>query len=109
MSVQWGEEESQLRMAVFVAFVNNQDTLKLRKKTKRQRQSIVRRASMQGSLNSQGGVSPVGRSARRFSEFKKSLQSSPTNSNSNFSAANFQSNYAVNEEYDFNFNINESQ
>ena len=34
MSMRWGEEESKLRMAVFISFVNNADQLKFRKKAK---------------------------------------------------------------------------
>ena len=79
MSVAWGgEEESQLRMAVFVAFVNNKDTVNLRKKTKKNRKEVIRRASRIGSVNDHnaaGLTSPISRTARRFSEFKKSVQS----------------------------------
>jgi hypothetical protein len=42
MSSLWGEEETKLRMAVFVAFVNNHDTLQFRKKAKTARKSVVR-------------------------------------------------------------------
>jgi hypothetical protein len=42
MSTRWGEEETQLRMAVFVAFVNNHDHLRFKKKVKQARKSVVR-------------------------------------------------------------------
>jgi hypothetical protein len=37
MEAAWGSEESKLRMAVFVAFVNNHNTTIYRKKVKQQR------------------------------------------------------------------------
>ena len=73
-SVAWGgEEESQLRMAVFVAFVNNKDTVNLKKKAKKNRKEVIRRASVNNP--DELGLDPLqGRSARRFSDFKKSVQ-----------------------------------
>lgn len=41
MSVQWGEEECKLRIAVFVSFVNNANALKFKQKIKKDRQSVV--------------------------------------------------------------------
>jgi hypothetical protein len=41
MSNAWGDEECKLRMAVFISFVNNADTLRFRKKVKKNRESVV--------------------------------------------------------------------
>lgn len=86
MSVQWGGiEESQLRMAVFVAFVDNKDTVNLRKKTKKNRKEVVRRASMIGSVNDASDPEALaisqrlGKSARRMSRYKEDLLKSPQN------------------------------
>ena len=76
MSVAWGgEEESQLRMAVFAAFVNKDNTANIRKKTVNHRKESIRRASESNTINRKGS-DVTGRSARKMSEIKKNRQGS---------------------------------
>lgn len=42
----WGEEESQLRTAIYISFVKQTDTLMFRKKIKRARKSFIRQSFM---------------------------------------------------------------
>ena len=44
MSIHWGEEESELRMAVFVQFVKDQADVNFRKKVKKIHKEIVHRS-----------------------------------------------------------------
>lgn len=67
-------------MAVFVAFVDNKDTINLRKKTKKNRKEVVRRASMIGSANDPEALAlsqKLGKSARLMQKHRESLLSSP--------------------------------
>lgn len=81
LTKKWGREESQLRTAIYISFVKDSDTMNFRKKIKKARQSVVR-LSMSSvtsggmSINSRGHgqqLSPGGASARKFSEYKKSV------------------------------------
>jgi hypothetical protein len=42
MTTKWGEEETKLRLAIYVSFVKDSDTYSFRKKVKKHRQSVVR-------------------------------------------------------------------
>lgn len=42
MTLRWGEEETHLRMAIYISFVSKQDTVIFRKKIKRARQMTVK-------------------------------------------------------------------
>ena len=44
----WGQEESQLRMAVYISFVKDSDTMMFRKKVKKARQSLIRQSIIGG-------------------------------------------------------------
>jgi hypothetical protein len=41
---QWGQEETQLRTAIYISFVKNADTLNFRKKIKKARKSVIRQS-----------------------------------------------------------------
>lgn len=79
-----GEEESQLRMAVFVAFVNNKDVHHLKKRSQYNRNQIVKRANLFNSVGERDTaiLGSVGRAALALSEHKKSMQSMEVKDNS---------------------------
>jgi uncharacterized radical SAM superfamily protein len=51
MTTKWGEEETKLRLAIYVSFVKESDTLNFRKKVKRHRQSVVRMSVVSRNTN----------------------------------------------------------
>jgi hypothetical protein len=80
MTTKWGEEETQLRLAIYISFVKEQDTMSYRKKTKKRRQSVI--ASVRNSSVNQRRTSAInsdetqkvpefGKTARRVSQFRK--------------------------------------
>jgi hypothetical protein len=76
MTNKWGEEETQLRLAIYISFVKDADTLMFRKKVKERRMSLVTSirlsasGRMPGAINAdedQRRVSLTGKTARRVS------------------------------------------